>query len=201
MRMLPNWKTSFSQKIKTWAHPELPGSVEESILHQIICVPAQAFIAIVPASTWAQTVSEWRKTTLAKLLENMRTRKKSIASTGKLAGNPVPTMPLNKADKNNSTKCDWGPKSTSSCTRLLRARLGIEPGTSDAPSKPRWLFFGDSTMFRLFRGTMDLWLKPVAAKCGCQIKRSTRCDLNAFYGMTKSMVWTPGQKRACLKQG
>ena len=118
MRMLPNWKTSFSQKIKTWAHPELPGSVEESILHQIICVPAQAFIAIVPASTWAQTVSEWRKTTLAKLLENMRTRKKSIASTGKLAGNPVPTMPLNKADKNNSTKCDWGPKSTSSCTRL-----------------------------------------------------------------------------------
>ena len=130
MRMLPNWKTSFSQKIKTWAHPELPGSVEESILHQIICVPAQAFIAIVPASTWAQTVSEWRKTTLAKLLENMRTRKKSIASTGKLAGNPVPTMPLNKADKNNSTKCDWGPKSTSSCTRLLRARLGIKPGSA-----------------------------------------------------------------------
>ena len=103
------------------------------------------------------------------------------ASTGKLAGNPVPTMLLNKADKNNSTKCDWGPKSTSSCTRLLRARLGIKPGTSDAPSKPRWLFFGDSTMFRLFRGTMDLWLKPVAAKCGCQINRSTRCDLNAFY--------------------
>ena len=101
--------------------------------------------------------------------------------------------------KNNFIKCDWGPKNLSSCTHLLRLRLGTLPEKLHSHTKPTWLFLGDSTMFRLFIWTKKHWLDPVAGKCGCRAKGSGRCGLNKFYGMTNSMQWT--QPNFTLSEG
>lgn len=61
-RMVPEWDwfVANNATVKLWYSPTAPGSLEESMVQQLICSKASAFFASVPSSTWAGSVTAWQ---------------------------------------------------------------------------------------------------------------------------------------------
>ena len=102
--------------------------------------------------------------------------------------------------------CKWSPNSHSHCNHLLHNRLTpptykfdqISNGRFDSQ---RWLFFGDSTMKRLFgRSNLNKVLvhepfrqsqNNCLGKVSCSQHEADRCELNANFGLPYGEAWIP----------
>jgi len=119
-----------------------------------------------------------------------------------------------KQDKKENWACTWSPTTHGECHYLLHSRLPLptlQPELSGAGhdkeispvdvERQRWLFFGDSTMKRLFflsnlkTVLRDDPLKMSSVGCLGQVtciqKNGERCKLNDPFGLTYAEKWIP----------
>ena len=112
-------------------------------------------------------------------------------------------------------ECDWYPESTSDCNTLLNSRLPL--GNQPTMNKKRWLFFGDSTMKRLFEhsplknhlvvgpnnrlaevNSTGCWSDEKASGMTCREKMADRCQLNDFFDLPYAEEWREPEVRPGL---
>jgi hypothetical protein len=97
-----------------------------------------------------------------------------------------------------SLSCNWSPHdkaNNTECVKLLWSRMhaSVGGGAEARPSFRRWLFFGDSTMSKLFgrsplkRILVGLSIKQINKACPmdfiCTMRQASKCDLNGVFGI------------------
>ena len=125
---------------------------------------------------------------------------------------------LTMDEEESSWSCKWSPYNFKQCDQLFAKRLSeytnkgskIIEGDHAEQSSPaedddrgqRWLFFGDSTMKRLYNFSYlkkvlveDALVKARAGCLGpglaCQERKGDRCELNANFGLPNVDKWVP----------
>ena len=106
----------------------------------------------------------------------------------------------------NDWSCSWFPNDRKQCSDLFRRRLAttksdLDHVSNDSFDSKRWLFFGDSTMKRLF-DLSDLKNKLVyepsrtskddcLGKFSCDEHVADRCEINSNFGLPYAEKWIP----------
>ena len=101
----------------------------------------------------------------------------------------------NSESKSYNWSCEWSPTSHNECSEMLSNRVSFE--------NQRWLFFGDSTMKRLFlmsnlgkvlidepHKKLNEEQHPCKSDLNCDIRRQgDRCDLHGVFGFEPPKKW------------
>mmetsp|Transcript_128021 Transcript_128021/g.190753 ORF Transcript_128021/g.190753 Transcript_128021/m.190753 type:complete len:410 (-) Transcript_128021:95-1324(-) len=100
-------------------------------------------------------------------------------------------------------RCHWQPGNDTACVNHLSNRIkkkdvdDIDTTTTNTTSqeqqRQRWIFAGDSTMFRLFafsRVQASLTQRPCPAY-PCKYVRGGRCDTDRVFGLPRPDTWEP----------
>ena len=128
-------------------------------------------------------------------------RKDSQTQKGGQTINELVATPLN-----NRWSCTWFPNDHAKCDELLHRRLPpaipIHNNEESASAgNQRWLFFGDSTMKRLFdqsdlkqvlvKDPSEFESAACIGQLSCKEQQAERCELNANFGLPYAPKWIP----------
>jgi hypothetical protein len=125
------------------------------------------------------------------------------SSEGVLPNNePLADEPSSSAEKSSWNTCKWAPGDHTPCTNMLAARLPKpQQATLTSPQRQRWLFFGDTTMHKLYLySTIHSHLigdvlsnvekqEPCWKSLECQETSASRCQLNDVFGLPFVETW------------
>jgi hypothetical protein len=117
--------------------------------------------------------------------------------------NSIQALSLDLPTQRVSLSCNWSPTSNNTqCVKLLSSRMKASALGAE-PSFRRWLFFGDSTMYILFKSSalrkilvdhsMDRITKTCPLDFSCTKYLGNRCNLNKVFGLQyrPERQWSP----------
>jgi hypothetical protein len=125
-----------------------------------------------------------REVVLMKLMTPPEVLSKSSSSSSDIT---PPVLP-----NNVSLSCVWEPNNDQDCLELLSQR--IYGNNNNSKSRRPWLFFGDSTSFRLFGNSAlrrTIVNAPSSAGSSCHFKSAGRCNTDSLFGMSRASEWIP----------
>jgi hypothetical protein len=123
----------------------------------------------------------------AVVVMKLRTSPSEVLSKSSSSDMTPPVLP-----NNVSLSCVWAPNNDQDCLELLSQRIyGNNNNNSNIARRP-WLFFGDSTSFRLFGNSAlrsTIMNAPSSAGSSCQFKSAGRCNTDSLFGMSRASKW------------
>jgi hypothetical protein len=100
-------------------------------------------------------------------------------------------------DDIRSITCTWSPADEQDCIDFVSKRI-IQSATSSetaplvAQRHPRWIFFGDSTILRLYTYSALSRVLEQADRCTqCSLRTAGRCNMDALLQMPRASMWVP----------